>query len=161
MPRINARQQNRENHSPNSAEEYYRRSMHFPYLGVCLEQLREGLTAHTATVYGPSSFLPAHVIDADIANLRAAAEACECFLPEDAECFEPELMRWKAYWARQPSDRRSRNVLNALKAARQLGTYSITGTLLQIFATLPVTTAMGERSFSALKLIKTQLRTSI
>ena len=39
--------------------------------------------------------------------------------------------------------------------------YSITDTLLQIFATLPVTTATGERSFSALKPIKTYLRTSM
>jgi len=30
-----------------------------------------------------------------------------------------------------------------------------------MFATLPVTTATGERSFSALKLIKTYLRTSM
>ena len=108
-----------------------------------------------------SSLLPAYVIDADISNLRAAAEAYECFLPEDTECFEAELMRWKAYWARQPSDCRPGNVLNALKAARQLGTYSITETLLQIFATLLVTMATGERSFSALKLIKTYLRTSM
>ena len=104
MPRINARQQNRENHPANSAEEYYRRSMYFPYLDVSLEQLRESFTAHTATVYGLSSLLPACVIDVDISNLRAAAEAYECFLPEDAECFKAELMRWKTYWARQPSD---------------------------------------------------------
>ena len=38
MPRINARQRNRENHPADSAEEYYRRSMYFPYLDVCLEQ---------------------------------------------------------------------------------------------------------------------------
>ena len=99
MPRINARQQNRENHPANSAEEYYRRSVYFPHLDVCLEQLRERFTAHTATVYGLSSLLPAYVIDPDISNLRAAAEAYECFLSEGAECFEAELMRWKAYWA--------------------------------------------------------------
>ena len=161
MPRINAHQRNHENHPVDSAKEYYRRSMYFPYLDVCLEQLRERFTAHPTTVYGLRSLLPAYVIDADIGNLRAAAEAYECFLPEGAKCFEAELMWWKAYWARQPSDCRPGNVLNALKVARQLETYSITETLLQIFATLPVTTATGERSFSALKLIKTYLRTSM
>ena len=100
-----------------------------------LEQLRERFTAHHATVYGLSSLLPDRVIDADISNLRAAAEAYECFLPEGTECFEAELMRWKAYWPRQPSDCRPGNVLNVLKTARQLETYSITGTLLQSFAT--------------------------
>ena len=161
MPRTNARQRNRENYPADSAEEYYRRSMYFPYLDVCLEQLPERFTAHPATVYDLSCLLPAYVIDADISNLRVAAEAYECFHSEGAECFEAELMRWKAYWARQPSDCRPGNVLNALKTARQFGTYSITETLLQIFATLPVTTATGERSFSALKLIKTYLRTSM
>ena len=112
MPRINARQRNRENHPVDSAKEYYRRSMYFPYLDVCLEQLRERPTAHPATVYGLSSLLPAYVIDADISNLRAAAKAYECFLPEGAEWFEAELVRWKAYWARQPSDCRPGNVLN-------------------------------------------------
>ena len=104
MPRINARHRNRENHPANSAAEYYRRSMYFPYLDVCLEQFRERFTAHPATVYGLSSLLPAYVIDADISNLRAAAEAYECFSPDSAECFKAELMQWKAYWARQPSD---------------------------------------------------------
>ena len=59
MPRINARQRNRENHPADSAEEIYRRSMYFPYLDVCLdlEQPRERFTAHHATVYGLSSLL--------------------------------------------------------------------------------------------------------
>ena len=50
MPRINVRQQNREKHPADNAEEYYRRSMYVPYLDVCLEQLRKRFTAHTATV---------------------------------------------------------------------------------------------------------------
>ena len=43
MPRINASQRNRTNHPADSAEEYYRRSMYFPYLDVCSEQLRGSL----------------------------------------------------------------------------------------------------------------------
>ena len=38
----------------------------FKYLDVCLEQLRERFTAHSATAYGLSILLPACVIDADI-----------------------------------------------------------------------------------------------
>ena len=44
---------------------------------------------------------------------------------------------------------------------RRLGKYPIIEILLQIFTTLQVTTATGERSFNALKLIKTYLRTSM
>ena len=80
---------------------------------------------------------------------------------KDGSMCEAELMRSKAYWARQPSGCRPGSVLNAPKTARQLGKYSITETFLRIFATLPVTTATGERSLSALKLMETYLRTSM
>ena len=66
MMRINARQSNRDNHPAQNAEEYYRRSMYFPYLdNYCLEQLRERFTAQTATAYTLSNLLPSFVIDAD------------------------------------------------------------------------------------------------
>ena len=81
MPRINARQRNREKHPADSAEEYYRRSMYLPYLDICLEQLRERFTAHSATVYGLIGLLPAYVINADISNLRAAVEAYKMLSP--------------------------------------------------------------------------------
>ena len=51
MSRINARQTNRENHPAQNAEEYYRRSMYFPYLDVCLEQLRERFTSQSVIAY--------------------------------------------------------------------------------------------------------------
>lgn len=50
--------------------------------------------------------------------------------------------------------------MNALNRALQIGTYPIISKLLHIFATIPVTTATNERSFSSLKLIKTFLRTT-
>ena len=77
MPRINARQRNREKHPADSAEEYYRRSISLPCLDVCLEQLRERFTTHSSTVYVLSGFLPDYVINADISNLRAAVETYE------------------------------------------------------------------------------------
>ena len=45
--------------------------------------------------------------------------------------------------------------------ALELGTYPALATMLQIFATIPVTTATGERSFSALKYIKNYLRSTM
>jgi hAT family C-terminal dimerisation region len=41
-----------------------------------------------------------------------------------------------------------------LRHATDLGTYPALAVLLHIFAMLPVTTATGERSFSALKYLK-------
>ena len=43
--------------------------------------------------------------------------------------------------------------------SRNLGTFPHITTLLQIFATVPVTTSSSERSFSALKFIKVYYKT--
>ena len=71
-------------------------------------------------------------------------------------------MRWQAYWNRQPvTVRRPDHVTDALRVALELGTYPALATMLQIFATIPVTTASGERPFSALKYIKNYLRSTM
>ena len=48
-----------------------------------------------------------------------------------------------------------------MRTANDLGTYPMLSTLMTIFATLPVTTATGERSFSSLKFIKNYLRSTM
>ena len=161
MMRTNARQSNRDNHPAQNAEEYYRRSMYFPYLDNCLEKLRERFTAQTATAYALSNLLPSFAVDADTQSQKAAVRGYDCFIPGWADSFEAEFMRGKAYWTRQPADQRPGKVLDALKIAKNLRVYPIMKTLLHIFATLPVTTASSERSFSALKLIKTYLRSTM
>jgi len=82
-------------------------------------------------------------------------------MPGDTSVVESEYMRWQHYRARQDPDRRPRNVLDALKVAQELGTFPCVAMLLQIYATLPVTTATNERSFSALKYIKNYLRSTM
>ena len=52
-------------------------------------------------------------------------------------------------------------VLDALEVSRNLDTFPDISTLLQIFATLPVTTSSSERSFSALKFIKNYLWSTV
>ena len=82
-------------------------------------------------------------------------------MPDGAVAVEMELMRWKCYWQRQPEDKRPSNVLDTLQIASDLGTYPSLVTLFRIFATIPVTTATGERSFSSLKFIKSYLRSTM
>ena len=75
-----------------------------------------------------------------------------------------EYLRWKAYWLRQPAVDRLDRVVASLHAAANavnLGTYPIITVMLRIFATKPVTTASGERSFTSLKYIKNYLRSTI
>jgi len=50
---------------------------------------------------------------------------------------------------------------DALRVTNELSTYPEVSVLLCIFATLPVTTATGERSFSALKYVKNYLHSTM
>ena len=56
---------------------------------------------------------------------------------------------------------RPNTVLGALREARDFGMFPAIATLLQIFATLPVTTATNERAFSTLKYVKNYLRSTM
>ena len=47
--------------------------------------------------------------------------------------------------------------METISRVEELGTYPVISKLLRIFATIPVTTATNERSFSSLKLVKTYL----
>ena len=50
--------------------------------------------------------------------------------------------------------------MDALAVALQMGTLTLLSKLLQIFTAIPVTAATNQRSFSALKLLKTFLFTT-
>lgn len=161
MPRRTGQQRNRANQPADSPQQYYRRAVFLPYLDVCLEQMRERFQLHKANAYKLSLLLPAYCEASEFIVLKDSAKLYDPFLPGGIECLEAEFLRWKAYWSRQPADKRPKRVLNALAVATELGTFPILQTLLRIFATIPVTTATGERSFSALKLLKTYLRSTM
>ena len=105
--------------------------------------------------------LPAHCDSAEVAAIKEAARLYDQFLPEGVDCLEAEFLRWKAHWTRQSADRRPKRVLEALSNASILGTFPSISILLRIFATIPVITATGERSFSALKYVKSYLRSTM
>ena len=52
-------------------------------------------------------------------------------------------------------------MVKTLSLHDDLATYPAVSVLLRVFATLPVTTATGERSFSALKYVKNTLRSTM
>ena len=68
---------------------------------------------------------------------------------------QTQYMHCQQYWEPQkPSVKKPDCILEALRVATELGTNPAISVLLRMFATLPVTTATGERSVSALKHIK-------
>ena len=70
-------------------------------------------------------------------------------------------MRWRSYWLCHKHDSSSNNAIDALLSAKQIETHPSLEVLLQILTTLPVSTATYGRSFSALKYLKTNLRSTM
>jgi hypothetical protein len=75
-----------------------------------------------------------------------------------------KFLCWQQYWRRQTTDMaKPQTVFESLQVAVGLRTYPTISAMLQIFVTLPVTSATGERSFSTgtLKHRKNYLRSTM
>ena len=66
----------------------------------------------------------------------------------------------ESYWQRQEENKRPGNVIETLRVASDLDTYPTLVILLRLFATIPISTATADRSFSNLKFIKNNLRST-
>jgi hypothetical protein len=160
-PRQAKTQKHRSNVPAGSVEEYYKRSMFYPFVDTCIGQVTERFRSHSAKACMVSVLLPAYCCSSNYSSLEKGAEFYQQFLPSGLNALETEFLRWQAYWQRQPVNQRTDGVCEALEIASELGTYPSIAILLRIFATIPVTTATGERSFSALKYIKNYLRSTM
>jgi hypothetical protein len=160
-PRLTAKQKNRSNVPADNPEEYYKSAVYLPYIDSCISQMEERFLNHSAKVGQLSALLPSYCNNSSFADIEVAAVQYSKFLPGGLDALETEYMRWKAYWRRQPADDRPIHIVDVLSVATTLGTYPALAVMLRIFATIPVTTATGERSFSSLKYIKNYLRTTM
>ena len=71
---------------------------------------------------------------------------------------QTKFLRWPLYWLPHQSESLPNDAPQALIIAQEMDSYPSLAILIQILATLPVTTATNERSFRALKYFKTYLR---
>jgi len=167
LPRLCGRQKNRPNTSVNeTAVIYYKRTAYIPFLDNVLSQLKDRFLAHKTTVFRLMTILPARVVDSKFDHVK---EAVLLYLPIMSENNDIELdiedvktgfLRWKTRWQDVSPDNRPNDPLSAL-AACDPNFFPYIFQLLQIFATLPVSTATPERTFSAMKLLKTYLRSRL
>ena len=94
-------------------------------------------------------------------SIRNAVNFCLPFLDDSTEAVEVEFMRWRSYWLRHKDDFLPNNPLDALFSAKEMETYPFLKVILQTLKTLPISTATNDRSFGALKYLKTYLRTTM
>ena len=161
IPRRTGRQTQRANYSAEAAatpSDYYRLAVFIPYTDHLISEMTSrfsGLKKHVITI---QMLIPRYVISATYQEVQQAVVFYAADIQQDSIILG-EFDRWKLKWSKVSSNERPANAVDALSACSEM--FPNIQKLLKIFATLPVSTATAERSFSTLRRLKTYLRTTM
>ncbi|CAF1321705.1 unnamed protein product [Adineta steineri] len=180
MPRIVPRQQHRNNIPAANEYEYYKLNLFIPLLDHFLKSLKDRFNMHVKQAATISCIIPKYIHDKTFDDLIPSVDLYHALLPGSFDQIKCEFIQWKNKWANiykenttittspntaTPSTKRKLVIIpdTAIDSFNECNEafYPNIKILLQIFSTLPVSTATAERSFSVLKLIKNYLRSTI
>lgn len=157
LPRLTNIQKNRFNVKTTCSNEYYKISLFIPFLDNFISQLHDRFIEHKSLITNFCCLLPNNNLPNREENIKSLAEKYS----EDLQCSSNSVIGEVLTWTQKfVGAEKPKNALEALIACNPL-IFPSTYKLLQIIATLPVTTASSERSFSTLKRLKTYLRNTI
>ncbi|XP_061909659.1 zinc finger MYM-type protein 1-like isoform X1 [Entelurus aequoreus] len=152
-----------ESHSFKSVEEYYRVKMYYPFLDVLSQELHrrfkgDGKTQsfkvlsalHSLTK--ASNWVGKHVMGPD--STEAVRTLCEFYGGEE-EKLKTEL---RVFYASFYDTLTLKGILRTLRDNSGHDIFPALEEMMKTYATIPVSTATVERSFSKLKLVKNSLR---
>lgn len=166
MPRIVARQTQRENVTAKDAEEYYRRVIYIPLLENVVADLKVRLSPNVMGLFKLNIFLPTMTMSLtdESETVKELAVLYQGILPDTSSSLLTEVQLWRAKWKRfiekNSSDKLPHRLLDIIKQCDS-DMYPGINCLLKVLATLPVSIASSERSFSTLRRVKTWLRASM
>lgn len=148
-PRVTSRQKNRANPQTISSEEYFRVTIFIPCIDALIQNLTDRFIENEDILPSFQLLLPGFASEKKVDELEQLAPYFEDKIPLSAVKAE-----YKLWCAKIASIDPSTEVLKQLELCD--GTFfRAIKLLLTILATLPVTTASVERSFSTMKRIKT------
>lgn len=157
MPRIAGRQNNRNNVPAHTPEEYYRRAIFFPFLDGILTQITLRFCNHEAAVLRLCGLLPKFAPNVSFRDIEEGVVHYSALLSRPVEAVELEFQTWQILC--RGMDNPPYDCMSALDLCDKTF-YPAIHSLLSIFATLPVSTATAERTFSVLKYLKSYLRST-
>ncbi|KAH7979569.1 hypothetical protein HPB49_009944 [Dermacentor silvarum] len=158
MPRVTGRQLHRHNMPVASVEEHFRLSVFLPFLDYLISQLNEWFKRHRHTWKMPSSLLPQDIPEA--ATLPIAEEFATLYSNViSASELQGELAVWAAKWKSEKRETHKMAEMQAVANCPEVFFPNMHRPL-KILATLPMSTAEADRSFSSQRHLKTYLRAS-
>lgn len=170
IPRHGGRQLYRANYEMNSAEEYYRVSIYTPLLDFVLSDLRERFSKETLDVFQLSIFIPENIVKnssgGNDKSINFLLDRFGSVLDVDKSVasllLRDELGLWREKWIHE-KERRKELSITALEILTMCDkdAFPLIHEFVLVLATLPVTNASAERSFSSLRRLKTYLRSTM
>jgi hypothetical protein len=171
-PRISKLQKNRPNFKCDSPEDYYRVSVYIPLVEHILEDLKARFSEETLGLHNLAVFVPAAT------EKRTPQEEENCCLEVVCKRYyslagfhssslmlfqlKGEIQSWMATWKIRHEQKQTipKNALDAFLSCDK-EVYPIIHLMLKVLASLPVSIASAERSFSSLRRLKTWLRSTM
>lgn len=162
MPRVTQRQTNRENFECDSPENYFRLAIFNPFLDHFVNQLQDRLLNHKTILAQIQNILPCKITSLKENELNDSIETIlrqwENISDDPIIVIKKEALLWQQKWI--GCKERPHTFIDSLNLCDELIFPNIFK-LIQICATIPVSVASAERSFSTLKRVKTYLRNSM
>lgn len=166
LPRLVGRQFHRANPQVNNPEEYYRVTLFIPFLDAFLTTLKERFTSHRNLFEGFSNLIPSSI--EKLNNWTDSLDQLIEFYEEDGilrgkATTQAEFQLWHQALRSELNKQNIPLPVSAIEGLMRCDESFFPNIcrLLQLLATLPVSTATSERSFSTLKRLKTYLRNTI
>lgn len=159
VPRTASRQIHRDNVEHSTPEEYYRRSIILPLLDSLIQQMKDRFSKTQIVVAKLINLIPSVLCSTSNRALSDTINFYEADLPNPS-VVSTEVWRWRAKWQSEDADTRPSTLESALIQCDR-DYFPNINVLLRIACTIPVTSCENERANSALKNLKTFLRSSM
>ncbi|CAH1111841.1 unnamed protein product [Psylliodes chrysocephalus] len=159
IPRLCGKQTQRSNVETSTMNEYFGRSIFIPFLDHLIEELQSRFCDRLAEVIPLEGLIAAKFSKYHVDEIVKAAMFYESDINVSENQLRAEIMMWHRRWKDETTIIRPCTAVEALMYCTDF--FPLIRILLIIFATLPVTTATPERSFSTSKRLKTYLRSTM
>jgi len=158
MPRVCGRQTHRVNINVTDPETYFKISVYLPFLDYIIQALHTRFDDRLSDVMPLEGLIPSNFSFYDDDSILKAAMIYDKDLKySDSSCLRAELHMWRCKWYN--NDDKPQSVIDTLPHCTNL--LPNIQVLLRLFATLPITSATPERTFSTLKRLKSYLRSTM
>lgn len=160
IPRTCKKQTTRENTPAGNPEEYFKRTIFLPLVDHIIVQIEARFNEKFASILPLEGLIPTNLSKYTDNEIIKASQLYDKFINETSSdlMLKSELTLWRNKWKEEA--KLPENVAETLKQLNP-SFFPTLKILIQIFGTIPVSTATPERSFSTLKRIKTYLRSTM